>query len=116
VFTGQTEYCNGSPAASAAEIVAVAYPAVQVRCPKRAGRTGCRFKLTAVTKRRKGKAMAPVAKGKAKAGKSTLVSLKPKMKFAARLATARDVLVRESLAFGGRVVKRVIRLKIAPPG
>ncbi len=69
-----------------------------------------------MTRRRKGKAMAPMAKGKAKAGRTTLISLKPKMNFAARLATAPDVLVIERLAFGGTVVKRVVRLKIAPPG
>jgi hypothetical protein len=115
VFTGQTAYCNGSGAATATEVVTVAYPAVRVRCPKRAGKPGCRFKLTALTKRRRGRAMTRTAKAKAKAGKSALVSLKPKPRFADRLASARRVLVRERLAFGGKVEKRVVRLPIAPP-
>ena len=55
VFTGQTAYCNGGPRASQTQTVKVAYPGVRVRCPKRAGPGGCRFKLQAVTKRRKGK-------------------------------------------------------------
>ncbi len=114
-FTGQTAYCNGSGSASRTEAVSVAYPAVRVRCPKRAGRSGCRFKLTAVTKRRKGKAMTLTARARAKAGRSTDVSLIPKSRFAAGLATADRVLVREKLTINGSVESLLRRLPILPP-
>ena len=114
-FTGQTAYCNGSPLASQTAFVSVAYPAVRVRCPKRAKPKGCRFKLVAVTKKRRGKAMTPVARASAKAGASKVVSLRPKPRFAARLAGAGRILVRERVTIDGSVEKRFVRLPVVPP-
>jgi YVTN family beta-propeller protein len=112
-YTGQTAYCNGSAAARLTQTVSVAYPAVRVRCPKGAGRSGCRFKLIAVTKRRKGRAMTKVARGRAKAGRSALISLKPKSRFAARLAPARKILIRETVTFGGATRTRYVKAGVA---
>jgi hypothetical protein len=94
-------------------VLTVAYPAVLVKCTKRAGRKGCRFKLTAVTKRRKGKAMTAVAKGKSKAGRSTLISLRPKRKFAARLAHATTILVRKTTKIRGSTETTYVKAKVA---
>ena len=112
IFTGQTASCNGQPSASEAQTLKVAYPGVRVKCPRRARRRGCRFKLRAVTRRRKGKAETRLAGAKLKAGESKIVSLKPKKKFAAKLAAAKKVLVREKVAIKGskRTVYR--RLKV----
>jgi YVTN family beta-propeller protein len=115
IFTGQTAYCRGSSAASMTEVVTVSYPAVRVRCPKRAGPGGCRFKLTAVTKRRGGRAMTAVARGSAKAGRSALIALKPKPRYRARLAGAGRVLVSETRRVGGFSRTRLVSLRIAPP-
>ena len=114
-FTGQTAYCNGSPLASQTAFVSVAYPAVRVRCPKRAKPRGCRFKLVAVTKKRRGKAMTPMARASAKAGASKVVSLRPKPRFASRLAGAGRILVRERVTIDGSVEKRCVRLPVVPP-
>ena len=113
-FTGQTAYCNGSARASQTEFVSVAYPAVRVRCPKRAKPKGCKFKLAAVTKRRRGKAMTQVARTKVSAGRSKVVSLKTKPRFATRIGTASKVLIRESVTIGGSSKKRFVRLPIVP--
>ena len=74
---------------------------MRVKCPAGAKAEGCRFKLQAVTKRRKGKAESAVAKVKLKAGKSKIVSLRPKKKFGSRLARAKKILVRETVAIEG---------------
>jgi YVTN family beta-propeller protein len=112
-FTGQTAYCNGSASARLTRALVVAYPAVRVRCPKRAGKGGCRFKITALTKRRRGKAMTRTARGRARAGKSTLVSLKPKPRFAAAFSRiGKRILIREKLGIGGSVKKHFVRLPI----
>ena len=81
LFTGQTAFCSGSASAGQAQSVNVAYPTVRVRCPAKAWPKGCKFKLQAVTKKRKGKAESLIAKSRAKAGHTTLVPLKPKAKF-----------------------------------
>jgi YVTN family beta-propeller protein len=101
VFTGQTAYCNGRASAAQTETIKVAYPGVRVRCSKRAKPEGCRFKLQAVTKKRRGRAESAVAKVKLKAGKSKIVSLRPKKKFGVRLARAKKILVRETMAIKG---------------
>jgi hypothetical protein len=49
----------------------------------------------------KGKAESVVAKGKAKAGKAVIVSLKPKKKFQRKLASASRILVRQTLVING---------------
>ena len=68
LFTGQTAYCNGSPVATQTQAIKVAYPGVRVRCPRRARRRGCRVRLRAVTKRRRGKAESAVARARIQAG------------------------------------------------
>jgi hypothetical protein len=65
-----------------------------------------------VSKKRKGKAESAVAKAKAKAGHSALVSLKPKKAFAIKLAAARKVLVKETVAVQGSTRTIYPKLKI----
>jgi YVTN family beta-propeller protein len=117
IFTGQTASCHGSPAAAQTQTVNVAYPGVKVKCPAKAGPKGCKFKLKAVKRTGKGKkkklkAQSAVAKAKVKAGKSAIVSLKPKQKFAARLATAKKALVQQTKTIDGKTTIRVGKLKI----
>ena len=113
VFTGQTAYCNGASSASQTQTVMVAYPGVRLKCPKSARPGGCKFKLQVVSKKRKGKAESAVAKAKAKAGRSALVSLKPKKAFATKLAVAKKVLVRETVSMQGSTRTSYPKLKIA---
>jgi YVTN family beta-propeller protein len=117
VFTGQTASCHGSPAATQTQTIEVKYPGVKVKCPKKAGPKGCKFKLKAVKKTGKGKkqklkALSAVAKAKVKAGKSKIVSLKPKKKFAKKLATAKKALVEQTVTTGGETTTKVVKLKI----
>ena len=112
VFTGQTAFCNGSAAASASQIVKVAYPGVRLGCPKRAKHGGCKFKLQAVSRKRKGKAESAVAGLKLRAGRSAIVSLKPRAAYRAKLATAKKVLVEETATIDGSKRTRVVKLKI----
>jgi hypothetical protein len=112
VFTGQTAYCNGGPGARVTQTVTVSYPGVRLNCPKRAKRGGCKFKLQVVSKKRKGKAESAVARGKAKAGHSAVVSLRPKKAFAAKLAAAKKVLLRETMITPGSARTSYPRLKI----
>jgi YVTN family beta-propeller protein len=112
VFTGQTAYCNGSQVATQTQAILVAYPAVRVRCPRRAGRRGCLVRVRAVTKRHRGKAESAVAKARVKAGGAKILPLKTKKAFATRLATARKALVEERLKIHGTTHLRFARLKI----
>jgi hypothetical protein len=54
-----------------------------------------------VTRRRKGRPQTKVARARAKAGHLALVTLKPKQAFAAKLASAKTVFVREMLTIHG---------------
>jgi YVTN family beta-propeller protein len=117
VFTGQTAYCHGSPGAAQTQTVKVAYPGVKVKCPKSAKPGGCKFKLKAVLKTGKGKkqklkAQSAVAKVKVKVGKSAVVSLKPKQKYAAKLAGATKTLVQRVVTIAGHSTTKVGQLKI----
>jgi YVTN family beta-propeller protein len=113
VYTGQTAYCSGSAAAAHALKVKVAYPGVKLKCPAGAKPGGCKFKLKAVSKKgKKLKALSATAKGKAKAGKSVTISLKPKKKFAKKLAKAKKVLVQEVATIGGEAQIKVRKLKV----
>jgi DNA-binding beta-propeller fold protein YncE len=112
LFTGRTAYCNGGSTASQTQNVEVAYPGVRLRCPKRARPKDCKFKLLVVSKKRKGKAESAVARAKAKAGHSALVSLMPKEAFRATLAAAKKVLVKETVTANGSKRTLVKRLKI----
>lgn len=117
VFTGRTASCSGPSTATVSRTVKVAAapqnapvavpqpggPRVRVGCPKSAKPGGCRFALQAVSgepKRVKGKLRRPrsesrLARIKLAPGKSALVTLIPKPKFAARLEAAKKLLVRE---------------------
>jgi YVTN family beta-propeller protein len=117
VYTGHTASCHGSPAAALTQTVEVNYPGVKVKCPKKAGAKGCKFKLKAVQKKGKGKkqkltAQSAVAKVKVKAGKSKIVSLKPTKKFAKKLATAKKALVEQTVTQNGETTTKVGKLKI----
>jgi hypothetical protein len=78
-------------------------PKVRVSCPKSAKPSGCKFAVQVVTgkpRRIRGKLHAPepesaVARLKLAPGHSALLTLRPLPKFAARLTTAKSVLVRE---------------------
>jgi YVTN family beta-propeller protein len=113
IFTGQTASCNGSAVASKTEVIRVAYPGVQVRCPRSAKPGGCRYRLQVVSKRGKNaKAQSALARVKLKAGGSTIVSLKPRNAFRRKLARARNVLVEQTQTIDGATRTAVRRLKI----
>jgi hypothetical protein len=97
---------------------------VRVACPKNAGPGGCRFALQVVSARPrrvagKGghrKVVEPtpesaVAKVKLAAGRSALVTVVPKQKFAARLNAATRLLMREVQTIGGSTRTDYRRLK-----
>jgi YVTN family beta-propeller protein len=109
VFTGQTASCNGSAVATTTKVVKVAFPGVRARCPKNAG-GACRFRLQAISG--KGKAQSVTARARVKAGKSAIVSLKPKKAFRAKLARAKRVRVRQTVTVGGSHATSVRKLKI----
>lgn len=114
IFTGQTAYCNGSALASKTQTVTipaapVATPppsqparlAVRVACPRKAREAQCRFKLRAVAGKDKGAASeSTVVRTTVRRGRSKVVVLDPRPRFAAKLAAAPRVLVRESRSVG----------------
>jgi YVTN family beta-propeller protein len=112
IFTGQTASCNGSAAAKASQAVKVVLPAVKVSCPRKAKPKRCRVKLQVVTKKRHGKAETKLAKAKLKAGKSKLISLRPRRAFIATIGRARRVLVKETVKIGRQQKTRVRRLVV----
>jgi YVTN family beta-propeller protein len=112
VFTGQTAYCHGSPAATTTRTVKVAYPGVRVRCPKSAD-PSCRYELTAVGGGDgKPKAQSALARARVRPGKKATVALKPKKRFARRLAVARRILVRQVATIDGERTTKVSRLRV----
>ncbi len=116
LFTGQTAFCNGSSSVSETKKVKVAYPGVRLKCAKSAGPRGCRFKLQALAKKGgKGKRPKPessLAEAKLKPGRSAIVSLRPKKTFAAKLAGAEKVLVKETVTVKGSTRTTYRKLKI----
>lgn len=111
IFTGQTASCNGSAAVSQTQALKVAFPGVRVKCPRSAAQ-GCGFRLQAVTRKRRGRAESAVARAKAKPRGSAVVSLKPKKKFRSRLASARTILVKETVTIDGSRRVKFRRLKV----
>jgi len=115
-FTGQTASCAGNPGARITKSVVVAYPGVRVRCPKSAGRRGCAFKLQVVARKpRKGRRPtfeSALARAKLKPRHSAIVTLKPRRRFAHRLAVAHRVLVKETARIKGSTRTRYVRLRI----
>jgi hypothetical protein len=100
-------------------------PRVRVNCPKSAKPSGCKFSLQVFsakppkpkgkgTRGRAGKPVAEsaVAKVKLALGKSALVTLRPKPKFATRLDAVRSLLVREVETVKGRTRTSYRRLKV----
>ncbi len=119
IFTGHTASCNGSSSATQTLSVKVAYPGVRVRCPKKAKAKACKVTLQALAKKkRKGKkkpktiAQSAVAAARVKRGKSRIVSLKPKKRYAKKLARAKKVLVKETRTIGKAKRVRYVKLKI----
>jgi hypothetical protein len=100
-------------------------PRVRVSCPKSAKPGGCRFTLqvfsakphkhSAKSKRARAKkpvAESAVAKVKVGAGKSALITLKPKERFAAKLEAAAKLLMRETVTVKGATVISFRRLRV----
>lgn len=130
VFTGRTASCNGPSTATASRTVTVAAappaipqpgsPRVRVRCQASARPGGCRVALQAVSakpKRVKGKLRKPkpesqLARITLAPGKSALVTLTLKPKFAARLEAAKKLLVREVETVRGETHTSYRRLKV----
>ncbi len=115
-----------SPPAPAPLPSASKAPRVRVSCPRSAAPQGCSFKLQVFSAKprrhphdAKGKparakrpvAESTVAKLELAAGKSALVTLVPKPKFAASLAAAKTLLVREVETVAGKARTRYRRLK-----
>ena len=121
IFTGKTAYCNGSATASQTKTVMVqtpithtgrrVSPKVLVRCPTGARPGGCRFKLQALTKKRKGKTESTVARAKLRAGYSDAVRLVPRPAYKVKLDSAKKILVKETVVIKGskRTVIRTLR-------
>lgn len=115
IFTGQTAYCSGSALASKTQTIMVppapvvdmtaqsssAALAVRVACPRKAQKPLCRFKLRAVAGKKKGAASeSDVVRTTVRRGRSRIVGLDPRPRFAAKLAVARHVLIRVSRSIG----------------
>jgi hypothetical protein len=114
-----------SPPSPPPAAIVPAAPRVRVSCPKSAKPGGCRFALQVfsakphkhVGKGKRGRTKPPVAesavaKAKVAPGKSALVTLKPKAKYAAKLAAASKLLVRESETVAGKTHTGYRRLKV----
>ncbi len=112
VFTGQTASCHGSPGAAVTKTVKVAYPGVRVKCPKSAD-APCRFKLEVVARKgKKLKAETAAARARVRPGKKAVVSLRPKKKFAKKLAKAKRALVQQVVTIDGEQTSKLSKLKI----
>lgn len=115
-FTGQTASCNGGPLATVALPVDVAYPGVKIRCPQKAdGR--CTIALFAVKLgHKRGKATVKIqskpVRARLKPGTSRIVSIKPKAKFARKLAKAKKITVVEAIKVSGEVSVRLRKLRV----
>jgi hypothetical protein len=119
IGSGSTLSCSGSPLASTAKAIRVAYPGVGVHCPRSAAPRGCRFTLQGVTRRRGGKLETLVSRVKVRAGKTAIAALHPKPGFIEKLGTARVVLVRQTLrrsAGSTRTTVRRLPIRLAGTG
>jgi YVTN family beta-propeller protein len=116
VFTGQTASCNGSAVATVTETVAVAYPGLRLKCPKRALPGGCRYRLRAVGVRgrdeKRIKPQSGFVRTRVKPGQTKIVSIKPRKAFAKRLARAKRILVQETRKINGEKRKRIRKLSV----
>ncbi|HVQ57742.1 MAG TPA: PKD domain-containing protein [Solirubrobacterales bacterium] len=116
IYTGQTASCNGSAVAAATETVAVAYPGLRLKCPKSALPGGCTYKLRAVgVKGRDKKRIKPQSafvRTRVRAGRTKIVSIKPRKAFAKRLGRAKRILVQETRKIAGEKRKRIHKLSV----
>ena len=117
VFTGQTAYCNGNPAATITKTVTVAYPGLKAKCPKRA-KFGCAVAIQAVKWQGKGKkrrlvAQSAMAKATLKAGFTKILSVKPKKSARTRLAKAKRILVAQAVVERKSRSEGVLRVRVA---
>jgi YVTN family beta-propeller protein len=114
IFVGRNLSCEGSALAETTKVVRVAYPGVRVGCPKSARPRVCKYALVAVAKRPHGrlKAQSATSRVKVRAGRSAIVSLRPKRLFAGKLAAAKRVLVAETRRIGSDRATHLRRLKI----
>jgi YVTN family beta-propeller protein len=121
-YVSSSAVCDGNPSAQTTGTVTVAYPGVRVRCRKSAGHAGCRFRIQAVMKPPRacgGNCSGPkrmpesaVAKAKVRAGRSAVVSLRPKSAFAEKLASAKNALVKMIATIGGATRTRFVKLRV----
>ncbi len=114
IFVGRNLSCEGSALAETTKVVRVANPGVRVGCPKSARPRVCKYALVAVAKRPHGrlKAQSAISRVKVRAGRSAIVSLRPKHAFAGKLAAAKRVLVAETRRIGSDRTTHLRRLKI----
>jgi YVTN family beta-propeller protein len=114
VYTGKTAYCNGSGVAAVSVAVTVAYPGVSLKCPAAAKPGGCKYVIQGVRKVKKGKLKPTTGRAriKLKAGKSAIVSLKPKAAYATKLAGAQKIQARVKRTAKGKTRVSVRKLKV----
>jgi YVTN family beta-propeller protein len=121
-YVSSSAVCDGNPSAQTTRTVTVAYPGVGVRCRKSAGHAGCRFRIQAVMVPPracggncggpKPRPESAVAKARLRAGRSAIVSLRPKPAFAADLASAKRILVKLTATIRGAVRTRLVKLRV----
>ena len=113
VFTGATASCHGPGRRPPRPGSQGRLSGGEGQVPVSAEPGGCRFKLKAVARKgKKLKAQSAIARAKVRAGKSAIVSLKPKKKFAKKLAKAKKALVQQVVTIDGEGQTKVSKLKI----
>ncbi|HEX2392848.1 MAG TPA: beta-propeller fold lactonase family protein [Solirubrobacterales bacterium] len=115
-YLSSSVLCNGKPSAQITRTIEVAYPGVNLRCPKRVRRGGCSIKLFAISRKprkdHRAKPESGVVKVRLGARKSVGVILRPKPAFAAKLAAASRILVKETVRARGTTTVRYPRLRV----
>lgn len=85
-------------------------PSVRIGCP--GGESACRMTLQAVTRRAKGRAQTAAINVKLRSKRPRLVSLRPRRRFAHRIARARRILVKETFQVHGKRRTAYRRLRV----
>jgi YVTN family beta-propeller protein len=91
--------------------VAEDLPSVRVGCPP-GGPEGCKLSIQALAGRRGGARQSTVTNVKLRSKRPRLVPLRPRHGFAARIAKARKLLVKETVEVGGKQRTTYRRLKV----
>lgn len=101
------------PVGTAPSAIAIAedLPSVRVGCPE-SGPDSCRLSIQAMTRRRKGRAQSTVTNAKLRSKRPRLVPLKPRRRFAGRIARAGRLLVKETVEIHGVRQTTYRRLKV----